>query len=134
MSLQQTINAAKAARAANPAAFGTVTDAALDSAVSLDAFLQPVADRAIARLTTAAKALRPAGPESPAHVQWRARAAAIEPALARAKAKSGQPGSADIVSALYSTVPREPPFDDGGAATEAELATALGAVRVLLNV
>jgi hypothetical protein len=132
--LERTIADAKAARAANYAAFGAVTDAALDSATTLAPVLQPVAERAIARLTAAVRALRPAGPESQAHVDWRLKAGPINVAIARAQANQNQPGGSDVINALYRALPKEPPFDDGGAATQAEQAIALGAVRLLLNV
>lgn len=132
--LERAIADAKAQRLLTPSAFGVVDDAALDGALALATQLHTVASQAIARLTAAALALRPAGPESPAHAAWRAKAAAIEPALARARAQSGQPGAAEAISMLYSTLPKEPPYDNnGGRASEIEQATALGAVVALLG-
>jgi hypothetical protein len=102
---------------------------------TLNAVMHAVASQAIARLTAAARALRPAGAESPAHVEWRAKSDAIRAEIAQAQSTLPMPaGAAALVSALLGAIPKEPPYDaTGGAASVAEHAVALGAAVALLG-
>lgn len=133
--LERAIAAAKAQRALTPSAFGTVDDAALDSALALNTVMHGVAAQAVARLTAAAAALRAAGAESSAHVAWRAKSDAIQAEIAQAQSSPPMPaGAVALVAALASAIPKEPPYDlNGGRASEIEHAIALGAVVALLG-
>lgn len=129
--LARAIADAKSQRTRTPDAFGGVDEAALDRALDLAPALHPAATAALKQLTAAAKALRSPGLESAAHATWRAKAEAVGPALTRARAASPTP--LELLSALYSAVGREPPFDDGGAATVVEHGAALNGVVALLG-
>lgn len=133
--LERAIADANAQRLLTPSAFGAVDDAALDRALLLDPVMHTVASQAIARLTIAARALRPPGVETPAHVEWRAKNDAIQAKVAAIRVYPEPPGVNALAAALLSTIPYpEPPFDDGGgAAAVDEHATALGAVVALLG-